>query len=87
MQEPEEGNDDEVNAVFIEGTVDGVSGVEDSEEVPQDGDIGGIGAAWRVVIVCEGLEEIFPQGMSQSLGSRLNWIRFAQVSDPLANGQ
>ena len=54
------GNDDEVNAVFIEGSVDGVSGVEDGEEVPQDGDIGRIGVAWRVVVICEGLEEIFP---------------------------
>ena len=59
-KEPEEGDNDEVDAVFVEGSMDGVCGVQDVKEVSQGGDIGRVGPAWRVVVIGESLEEIFP---------------------------
>ena len=59
-KQPEEGDNDEVNGVLVEGAMDGVVGVEDFRQAPDDGDVGRVGPARWVIVVSEGLEEIRP---------------------------
>ena len=56
-EEPEEGDDDEVNDVCIGGTVVGMSGVKDVPELAQDCGVDWVGAAWGIVVVGESFEE------------------------------
>ena len=56
-EEPEEGNDDEVNDVLVEGSILGMVPVQDVVELSQYGDVGWVGTAGRIVCVSEGFEE------------------------------
>ena len=56
-EEPEEGNNGEVDGVFVGLAMDGVFSVEGSVEPSEDGDIGWVSSCLRVVLVAERLEE------------------------------
>jgi hypothetical protein len=56
-KEPVEGDDGELDDVGIGLSVDRVVGLEDAEEVSEDGDIARVGASGRVVLVLEAFEE------------------------------
>ena len=56
-EEPEEGDDDEVNDVCIGGAVVGMSGVKDVPELAQDGGVDRVGAAWGIIVIGESFEE------------------------------
>ena len=56
-QEPEEGDDDEVDDVGVEGSILRVIDIEGVDEPSQDGDVGWVGSACGVVVALEGLEE------------------------------
>ena len=66
LEEPEEGDHDEVNNVLIGGTIFWVPGVEDVPELSEDGSVDGVGAAWWIVVVGESFEERSVQGMKFS---------------------
>ena len=58
-EEPEEGNDDEVNDMAFSFAFEGVIGVECVKEVADDGEVGWVGVCgWRVFVV-ECFEESF----------------------------
>jgi len=56
-EEPVEGDDSEVDDALVGETCAGVVGVQDVEQIADDDDVGGVGSAWRVVILAEGVEE------------------------------
>ena len=56
-EEPEEGNNGEVDGVFVGLAMDGVFSVEGSVEPSEDGDIGWMSSCLWVVLVAERLEE------------------------------
>lgn len=58
-EEPEEGNDDEVNDVAFSLAFEGVFGVECVKEVADDGEVGRVGACGRRVFIVECFEESF----------------------------
>ena len=57
LQEPEEGNNDEVDGVGVEHSINGVVDVQGVDEGLQDGDVGWVGSSGRFIFVAEGLEE------------------------------
>ena len=59
-KQPEEGDNDEVDGVFVEGAMDWVFCVKDLRQATDDGDVGRVGPARWVIVVLEGLEEIRP---------------------------
>ena len=59
-KQPEEGDNDEVNGVLVEGAMDRVLCVQDFGQAPDDGDVGRVCPARRVIVVVEGFEEIRP---------------------------
>ena len=56
-EEPEEGDDDEVDNVGVCWSVIWVSGVKDVPELSQDSGVDWVGAAWGIVVVGESFEE------------------------------
>ena len=56
-EEPEEGNNDEVDGVGIEHAVNGVVEIQGVDEGLQDGDVGWVGSGGRFIFITEGLEE------------------------------
>ena len=87
-QEPEEGDNDEVDGVGIEHAIDWVVEVQGIHEGLQDGDVGWVGAGGRFIFVSEGFEESSEYGM-ELVGqwALLAGIAAGQVGDPLAHGQ
>ena len=85
-QEPPESNDDQIDDNLVEGTLDGVLGVEDREPA-EDGDVDWVGSRGRVVFVGHGFEESSEYGMVLSCDRVDSGIRLTQVGDPLADGR
>jgi hypothetical protein len=56
-EEPVEGNDGEVDDMTVDLALDRVRGIEDSEEFADDGNVGGVRALGRVVLVGHPFEE------------------------------
>ena len=57
-QQPEEGDNDEVNDVLVEDSVSGMLEIKGILEGAQDGDIDRVGSGLRIVFSSHGTEEI-----------------------------
>ena len=86
-QEPEEGDDDEVDDVGVEGSMLRVVEVEGVNEPSQDGDVGWAGSACGVVVALEGFEERSEWGMELFGSKAFPWVVLTQVGNALAHGQ
>ena len=87
-QQPEEGDDDEVDGGAVECAFDGMVGVQGIDEALEDGDVGRVGSFGRFIFISEGLDKSSEYGM-EPVGVRalLAGIEATQVGDPLAHGQ
>ena len=56
-QEPEEGDDDEIDDVSIEGSILRVVDIQGVDESSQDGDVGWVGSTCGFVVAFKGFEE------------------------------
>jgi hypothetical protein len=65
-EQPEEGEDDELDGVLLEVPEDGVSNVEHQEEFADDGDVDRVGSRRGVVVSFHGSVEISEYGMELS---------------------
>ena len=86
-EEPEEGDDDKVDEVGVEHTVDGVTRVQDITEGSEDRDVDRVGPRLGVIFVCEGFEESAEYGSEALFSRRSAGIPSTQVGDALADGQ
>ena len=86
-QEPEEGDDDEVNGVCVEPPIHAMGGVEDRLELLDDGDVARVDTRGWGVLPAEATEESSEYGMELVLARELSGIRLTQVGEPLSHGQ
>ena len=86
-EEPEEGDDDEVDGMRVELAIHVVGGVEDLLELLDDGDVARVDSGCWGVLPPESPEKSIEYGMELVLSRELSGIRLTQVGDPLSHGQ
>ena len=87
-EEPEEGDNGEVDGDLVDESPLGVVSVEVVEEGPDDGEVGWVGPFAGVVLVADGAEVRMEYGMELFVSWVLEaGIASTQVGDPLAHRQ
>jgi len=86
-EEPEEGDNDEVDGVSIEGPEDSVISVEGGWHAADDGDVARVGASCGAILAAHGFEESAEYGREALAAILESGIPPTQVGDALADGQ
>jgi hypothetical protein len=85
-EQPEEGEDDELDGVLLEVPEDWVINVKHREELSDDSDVDRVGSRRRVVVPFHGSVEISEYGMELSCSRVDSRIWAVQVGEPLGHG-
>jgi hypothetical protein len=85
-EQPEEGEDDELDCVLLEAPKDWVIDVEHGEELSDDGDVDKVGSRRWVVVFFHGSVEISEYGMELACFRVDSRIWAVQVGEPLGHG-
>jgi hypothetical protein len=86
-EQPEEGEDDELDGLQLEVAQDWVVNVEDREELADDGDVDRVGSGCRIIVSFHGSVEISEYGMELSCFWVDLRIWAVHVGEPLGDGR
>ena len=91
-EEPEEGHDNKVGDMSVEGTEVSMQEVEGFEHGGEDGDVDRVGASGWIFFLLESFDEVGEDrvlviGLDSERADRESWIRTSHVGYPLANGR